>query len=29
MLERRRDEAEFSQNELNKVPMTIYIGWYN
>jgi hypothetical protein len=26
MLERRRDEAEFSQNELNKVPMTIYIG---
>jgi hypothetical protein len=27
MLERRKDEAEFSQNELNKVPMTIYIGW--
>jgi hypothetical protein len=26
MLERRKDEAEFSQNELNKVPMTIYIG---
>jgi hypothetical protein len=26
MLERRRDEAEFSQNELNKVPMTIFIG---
>jgi len=26
MLERRKDEAEFSQNELNKTPMTIYIG---
>ncbi len=26
MLERRKDEAEFSQNELNKVPMTVYIG---
>jgi hypothetical protein len=26
MLERRKDEAEFSQNELNRTPMTIYIG---
>ena len=26
MLERRKDEAEFSQNELNKTPMTIFIG---
>ena len=26
MLERRRDEADFSQNELNKTPMTIFIG---
>jgi hypothetical protein len=26
MLERRKDEAEFSQNELNKTPMVIYIG---
>ncbi len=26
MLERRAAEADFSQNELNKVPMTIYIG---
>jgi len=26
MLERRALEADFSQNELNKVPMTIYIG---
>jgi hypothetical protein len=29
MLERRRDEAEFAKSELNNVPMTIYIGWYN
>jgi hypothetical protein len=29
MLERRAAESDFSQNELNKVPMTIYIGWYN
>jgi len=27
MLERRAAEADFSQTELNKVPMTIYIGW--
>jgi hypothetical protein len=27
MLERRAAESDFSQNELNKVPMTIYIGW--
>lgn len=26
MLERRKDEAEFSKQELNSVPMTIYIG---
>jgi len=26
MLERRAAEADFSQTELNKVPMTIYIG---
>jgi len=26
MLERRAAESDFSQNELNKVPMTIYIG---
>lgn len=26
MLERRAAEADFSQNELNKVPMTVYIG---
>jgi hypothetical protein len=27
MLERRAAEADFSQTELNKTPMTIYIGW--
>jgi hypothetical protein len=27
MLERRASESDFSQNELNKTPMTIYIGW--
>jgi hypothetical protein len=27
MLERRSLEADFSQNELNKTPMTIFIGW--
>jgi hypothetical protein len=27
MLERRAAEADFSQNELNKTPMTIFIGW--
>jgi hypothetical protein len=26
LLERRAAEADFSQNELNKVPMVIYIG---
>jgi hypothetical protein len=26
MLERRKDEADFSKQELNNVPMTIYIG---
>jgi hypothetical protein len=26
MLERRRDEADFSKQELNNVPMTIFIG---
>ena len=26
MLERRAAEADFSQNELNKTPMTIFIG---
>jgi len=26
MLERRAAEADFSQTELNKTPMTIYIG---
>jgi hypothetical protein len=26
MLERRSAEADFSQNELNKTPMTIFIG---
>jgi hypothetical protein len=27
MLERRALEADFSQTELNKTPMTIFIGW--
>jgi hypothetical protein len=27
MLERRAAESDFSQNELNKTPMTIFIGW--
>jgi hypothetical protein len=27
MLERRSLEADFSQTELNKSPMTIFIGW--
>jgi hypothetical protein len=27
MLERRAAEADFSQTELNKTPMTIFIGW--
>ena len=26
LLERRKDESDFAQNELSKVPMTIFIG---